>query len=215
MSLPATVKVKLSSEAAGSISITRVVVQDLPLRDLVEHMLGITGKDEARVRELLLRGALVSGASRFRWNGWEADADGIRDLLATFPDHEPGRPFSAERCVRAVLRGGRQIVDIPREAGERKPLLRKTSFWDLLMETAAAGEPKYLHYSYKDRADCYRLELPLAAAEKVRMAGEMLRYTTLREQVRSVGFVWAELYAEREGAIPGAASAVRPPLPPE
>jgi len=48
MSLPATVRVKLSSEAAGSISITRVVVQDLPVRDLVEHMLGITGKDEAR-----------------------------------------------------------------------------------------------------------------------------------------------------------------------
>jgi hypothetical protein len=132
MSLPATVKVKLSSEAAGSISITRVVVQDLPVRDLVEHMLGITGKDETRVRELLLRGALVSGASRFRWSGWDADLAGIRDLLASFPDHEPARPFAPERCVRAVLRGGRQIVEIPREAGERKPLLRKTSFWDVL-----------------------------------------------------------------------------------
>jgi hypothetical protein len=215
MSLPATVRVKLSSEAAGSISITRVVVQDLPVRDLVEHMLGITGKDEARVRELLLRGALVSGASRFRWGGWEADLAGIRDLLASFPDHEPTRPFAPERCVRAVLRGGRQIVEIPREAGERKPLLRKTSFWDLLMQTAAAGEIKYLHYSYKDHADCYRLELSLGAAEKLRAAGEMVRYTTLREQIRSVGFVWAELYAEREAATPTAASATRPPSPPE
>ncbi len=215
MSLPATVKVKLSSEAAGSISITRVVVQDLPLRDLVEHMLGITGKDEARVRELLLRGALVSGASRFRWSGWEADLAGIRDLLATFPDHEPARPFAPERCVRAVLRGGRQIVEIPREAGARKPLLRKTSFWDLLMQTAAAGDPQYLHYSYKDRADCYRLELSLGAAEKLREAGEMVRYTTLREQIRTVGFVWAELYAERPAPTPTAASAVRPPSPPE
>jgi len=215
MSLPATVRVTLSSEAAGSISITRVVVQDLPVRDLVEHMLGITGKDEARVRELLLRGALVSGASRFRWSGWEADLAGIRDLLASFPDHEPARPFAPERCVRAVLRGGRQIVEIPREAGERKPLLRKTSFWDLLMQTAAAGEVKYLHYSYKDRADCYRLELSLGAAEKLRAAGEMVRYTTLREQIRSVGFVWAELYAEREALTPTAASATRPPSPPE
>jgi hypothetical protein len=106
-------------------------------------------------------------------------------------------------------------VDIPREAGERKPLLRKASFWDLLMETAAAGEPRYLYYSYKDRADCYRLELSLAAAEKLRAAGAMVRYTTLREQIRSVGFVWAELYAEREPSIPTAASATRPPLPPE
>ena len=121
MSLPATVRVKLSSEAAEGISITRVVVQDLPLRDLVEHMLGITGKNEARVRELLLRGTLVSGASRFRWTGWEAELDGLRELLATFPGDDPARPFISLRCVRAVLRGGRQPIHIPREAGARKP----------------------------------------------------------------------------------------------
>ena len=62
MSLPETVRVKLSSEAADYVSLTPVVVQELPLRELVEHMLGITGKDEARVRDLLLRGTLVSGA---------------------------------------------------------------------------------------------------------------------------------------------------------
>jgi len=125
MSLPATVRVKLSSEAAEGISITRVVVQDLPLRDLVEHMLGITGKNEARVRELLLRGTLVSGASRFRWAGWEAGLDDLRELLATFPADDPARPFVSERCVRAVLRGGRQAIHIPREAAGRKPPLLK------------------------------------------------------------------------------------------
>jgi hypothetical protein len=197
MSLPATVRVKLSSEAAEGISITRVVVQDLPLRDLVEHMLGITGKNEARVRELLLRGTLVSGASRFRWTGWDADPDGLRDLLATFPGDDPARPFASARCVRAVLRGGRQAIEIPREAGARKPLLRKASFWDALMDLAAAGEIRYLHYSYKDRADCFRLDMPLAAAEKLRAAGEAVKYSSLREQIRSAGFVWAELYVER------------------
>jgi hypothetical protein len=197
MSLPATVRVKLSSEAAESISITRVVVQDLALRDLVEHMLGITGKDEARIRELLLRGSLVSGASRFRWTGWEADLASLRDLLATFPDHEPTRRFAPERCVRAVLRGGRQAIEIPREAAAKKPLLRKTSFWGLLMEVAAAGEIRYQHYSYRDRADCYRLELTLAEAEKLRAAAEIVKYSTLREQIRSAGFGWAELYVER------------------
>jgi len=201
MSLPATVRVKLSSEAAEGISITRVVVQDLPLRDLVEHMLGITGKNEARVRELLLRGTLVSGASRFRWTGWEAELDGLRELLATFPGDDPARPFRSERCVRAVLRGGRQAIHIPREAGARKPPLlmkwpRKTSFWDVLMDLAVAGEIQYLHYSYKDRADCYRLDMPLAAAEKLRAAAEVVKYSSLREQIRSAGFVWAELYVE-------------------
>src|SRR5450756_1325760 len=72
MALPPTVRVKLSSEAAESISITPVVVQEMPVRELVEYMLGVTGKDEARIRELLLRGSLVSGASRFRWTGWDA-----------------------------------------------------------------------------------------------------------------------------------------------
>jgi len=197
MSLPATVRVKLSSEAAEGISITRVVVQDLPLRDLVEHMLGITGKNEGRVRELLLRGTLVSGASRFRWNGWEAELDSLRELLATFPGDDPVRTFAPERCVRAVLRGGRQAIHIPREAGARKPLLRKASFWDVLMDLAAAGEIRYLRYSYKDRADCYRFDMPLAAAERLRTASEVVKYSSLREQIRSAGFVWAELYVER------------------
>jgi len=197
MSLPATVRVKLSSEAAEGISITRVVVQDLPLRDLVEHMLGITGKNEERVRELLLRGTLVSGASRFRWTGWEAELDAVRELLATFPGDDPARRFQSGRCVRAVLRGGRQAIEIPREAGARKPLLRKASFWDVLMELADAGEIRYVHYSYKDRADCYRFEMPLAAAERLRAASEAVKYSSLREQIRSAGFVWAELYVER------------------
>ena len=179
-----------------------MVVQDLPLRDLVEHMLGVTGKDEARVRELLLRGTLVSGASRFRWSGWDAELDGLRELLATFPGDDPTRPFVCARCVRAVLRGGRQAIHIPREAVARKtPLLkrwrRQASFWDALMELAGAGEIRYLHYSYKDRADCYRLDMPLAAAEKLRAAGEAVKYSSLRDQIRSAGFVWAELYAER------------------
>jgi hypothetical protein len=160
-------------------------------------MLGITGKDGARIRELLLRGTLVSGASRFRWTGWEADLEGLRALLGTFPDHDPLRPFAPERCVRAILRGGRQAVDIPREAGARKPLLRRTSLWALLMEIAGAGEIRYLHYSYKDRADCYRLELTLAAAERLRAACDAVRYTTLREQIRSEAYAWAELYVER------------------
>ena len=197
MSLPATVRVKLSSEAAESISITRVVVQELALRELVEHMLGISGKDEGRIRELLRRGSLVSGASRFRWTGWDADLAGLRELLATFPDHQPARPFAPEQCVRAVLRGGRQAIEVPRAAAAKKPLLRKASFWRILMEVAAAGEIRYLHYSYKDRADCYRLELMPAAAEKLRAAARIVRYSTLREQLRSAGYAWAELYVER------------------
>src|SRR5690242_15275245 len=98
MSLPDRVRVKLSSEAAESISLTPVVVREMPVRELVEYMLGVTGKDEARVRELLLRGSLVSGATRFRWSGWETDLPSVLELLATFPDPEPMRPFAPARA---------------------------------------------------------------------------------------------------------------------
>src|SRR5262249_5318842 len=113
MALPQTIRVKLSSEVAESISITRVVVQELPMRELIEHILGVVGKDESRIREILLRGTLVSGASRFRWPGWEADAESLRESLAAFPDADPSLPFAAARCIRATLRGGRQTIEIP------------------------------------------------------------------------------------------------------
>src|SRR5438067_8364752 len=103
MPLPQTIRVKLSSEVAESIALTPVVIQEMAVRDLVEHVLGVTGKDEARIRDLLLRGTLVSGASRFRWAGWDAEVEGIREVLATFPDPEPLRAFAPESCVRAIL----------------------------------------------------------------------------------------------------------------
>src|SRR6185436_12452080 len=133
MALPDTVRVKLSSEAAESITLTPVVLQELPIRELIEHILGIAGKDESRIREILLRGTLVSGASRFRWAGWEADAASLQEALAQFPDPDPSTAFAAERCIRATLRGGRQAIEIPREAAERKPLFQRSTFWALLM----------------------------------------------------------------------------------
>ena len=188
---------KLSSEAAESISITPVVVQEMAVRDLIEQMLAVTGKDEVRVREFLIRGTLVSGASRFRWTGLDADLEAVRSVLATFPDPEPGRPFSSEHCVRAVLHGGRHTLEIPRHIGRKKPLLRRVSFWDRLMELAAAGDLRYGGYSYRDRADTYRMELSLPAAESLRAAGPALTYSTLRERIRTEGFLAVEFVVER------------------
>ena len=196
MSLPGAIRVKLSSEAAEGISITPVVVRDMPLRELVEQMLGLTGKDEARVRELLLRGTLVSGASRFRWAGWEAERDPVVELLATFPDPEPERPFAAERCVHAILRGGRQAIEIPRAAGLRKPLFRRGTFWDVLMEVVA-GAAQYQTYSYRDRRDVYSAGLDLAAVERLRGAAGLITYSSLRDRMLGDALVSAELHVER------------------
>src|ERR1019366_383835 len=197
MALPQTVRVKLSSEVAEAISITPVVLQELPVRELVEHLLGIAGKDESRIREILLRGALVSGASRFRWAGWDADVASLRELLATFPDADPARPFATAGCIRATLRGGRHAIEIPHEAAARKSLFQRKTFWDLLMEVVVASGPAYSGYSYRDRADRYLRQFTPAEIERVRAAATAVRYSALRDQIRSVAFVQAELYVTR------------------
>jgi hypothetical protein len=198
MALPPIVRVKLSSEAAESISITPVVVQDMPIRELVEYMLGVAGKDEARIRELLLRGSLVSGASRFRWTGWDASVENLRELLATFPDPEPSRRFHAENCTRATLRGGRQPIEISREAGMRKGLFQRVSFWDALMKLTGEGTPAYAGYSYRERSDRYVREFTFEELGKVRAASGLVRYTILSDQIRAVAFTQAELLVKRE-----------------
>ncbi len=197
MALPPTVRVKLSSEAAESISLTAVVVQDMPLRELVEYMLGAIGKDEARVRQLLLRGSLVSGASRFRWTGWDAPLDDLRQLLAAFPDPDPSRPFAAVHCTRATLRGGRQPIEISREAGSRKGLFQRESFWDALMKVVSGAAPAYAAYSYRERADRYLRDFTPDELAQLRAAAPLLRYTILSEQIRAQPFTQAELYATR------------------
>jgi hypothetical protein len=197
MALPQTVRVKLSSEIAEAISITPVVVQELPVRELVEHMLGVTGKDEPRIRELLLRGTLVSGASRFRWAGWETDPESLRQLLATFPDPDPGRPFAAKQCVRAILRGGRHPIELPRDAATKKSWFQRESFWDVLMKVIGDSGIGYAGYSYRDRADRYTREFTHAETERLRNSCGSLRYSTLQDQIRSVGFGVAELHVTR------------------
>ena len=197
MALPHTVRVKLSSEAAEAISLTPVVVQDLPLRDLVEHMLGVTGKDEPRICDILLRGTLVSGASRFRWAGWQPDPDSLRELLSTFPDPEPSRPFAAERCIRATLRGGRQPIEIARDAGARKSLFQRESFWDLLFAVIAAAPVAYSAYSYRDRADRYLREFTHSEADRIRAAASSVKFSTLRDQIQSAAFTQADLHVLR------------------
>jgi|SRR5581483_11248988 len=203
MPLPPIIPVKLSSEGAGMIAVTPVVVQHLTPGELIEHMLAITGKDEARIREILRRGTLVSGGSRFRWPAWDPDPDGLRELLAAFPDPDPDRPFSADRCVRAILRGAGKAMELPREVAARKRLFQRRSFWSLLMEIALARKVAYLGYSYRDRADHYVRELDPGEVEQLRTAGTRITDRALRGQMLAAPFSQAELYATRRNLEAG------------
>ncbi len=196
MELPESIRVKLSSEAAGSIALTPVVVQEMPVREIVELMLGIAGKDVERIREMLRRGTLVSGASRFRWEGIEADAPTLHTLLATFPDADPGRPFNATACFRAVLRGGTHHVELPVDACSKRKFLRRRSFWNSVME-AAAGTVTYLDYSYKERADRYHATLSPQAVERLRTDANLLVYPTLTAHIQAFVISEAEFFTRR------------------
>lgn len=197
MGLPETIRVKISSEAAEYVSLTPVVVKDMPVAELVETMLGVTGKDAGRIRELLLRGAFVAGASRLRWQGWDADSASIESLLAAFPDADPGRPFTREGCVRVVLKGQPAPIHISREAGGARRLFHRRSFWDALMDLAEAAPLRYLGYSYRERADHYGIEVAPAAAELLREAARALRYAAIGAQVRRARLESIEFYVER------------------
>jgi len=197
VALPEKIRVKLSSEVAEAISLTPVVVRELPIRELMEHMLAVAGKDEPRIREMLVRGTMVSGATRFRWVGWEAGAADLQPLLAEFPDPDPQRRFEVSRCTRVILRGGRLAIDIGRDTAARKGLFSRGTFWDGLMEVAAAGRAVYAGYSYRDRADRYMRDLSTEETRKIAEAADRSRFTTIRDQVRTTAFAQAELFTGR------------------
>jgi hypothetical protein len=172
----------------------------MPVRELVEFMLAITGKDEDRIRELLRCGTLVSGASRFRWEGWEADAGALRSLLQTFPDADPQRPFRASGCRQAVFRGSGRLIELTKEIGARRRLLRRRSFWDVLMAVAEEATPAYLDYSYRQQADRYRMDLSVAAAARIREAASLLRYSALERQIGEAAVEPVDLFVSRAEA---------------
>ena len=197
MPFPETIRVKISSEAAGYVSMTPVVAQELPVSALIEQILRVAGKDAARIHDILRQGMVVSGASRFRWAPFEASLEEIGEALRAFPDPLPGRPFDPAKCVRVTLAGGRAAIELTRESASEKRWLRRRSFWQALMEAAALAAPVYQQYSHAEHADLYRAELPLEAARGLREQAGLLRYTSLEMQVREYSYDRLELWVER------------------
>ena len=198
MAFPETIHVKISSEAAGYVSISPVVTQQFSATDLIEQILRVVGKNPPRIQEILLQGTLVSGASRIRWSPIEAALEEVATALAGFPDPRPDRAFDPSLCVRAALAGGRAPIEIDRDAASRRRWLARRSFWQALMETASGLPLTYQHYSYADRADVYRAELPLEAARKLRAQARLLPYSSLEAQVRDYSYDRLELLVERD-----------------
>ncbi len=163
MALPDNIPVRYTEEEAEYISVRPVVRQTFRLQELVDMVLSVTGKDLARVRQILRSGTVVFHFYRYWWQGFEADPDELAALLAGFPDSEPTRAFRAEECTTVLLESGgqppRHSIELSQQAAARKPLLRSRSLWDCLLELGREQAPVYQEYSYLRRADLYQLAL--------------------------------------------------------
>ena len=108
----------------------------------------------------------------------------VTDLLASFPDADPSRPFDATKCVRIVLRAGLSKVELPSEAAQKKRLFQSGTFWDLLLATFQV--PQYIDYSFKERADVYSAPVTTGAAKALAEGSKLLAYTVLADQLRAI-----------------------------
>lgn len=157
MPLPESIPVKYSEEEAEYLSLRPMVRQTFRMRELVDMILAVTGKDRDRVRQVLRSGTAVFHFYRYWWQGFEADAADLARLLTEFPDAEPSRAFRMEECTLAQLEAapGRAGLRLEKHQAVKRRLLRRASLWDCLADLAERHPPRYSHYSYDQRADCF------------------------------------------------------------
>lgn len=203
MPLPETIPVRYTEEEADNFSIRPVKRQTFRVRELVDMILRVAGRDEARVRQILRSGTIVYHFYRYWWQGFDADAAELAALLAEFPGDEPLRAFDPATCKTILLEpaaAGRRPIELSREEAGRKPLFAARSFWDCLLALAKSGADAggansltYAGYSFDRGGDLYHLMLtpeqraalaadaaklaPRALRTKLELAGEIARLT--------------------------------------
>lgn len=84
------VTVKTSSEATDNVNLAQVLQHKMPLRELVELMLPITGRDFARIQTRLHSGSLVRRTVRYRWEPLTITGEELAALLGQMHDRSAG-----------------------------------------------------------------------------------------------------------------------------
>jgi hypothetical protein len=83
-----------------------------------------------------------------------------------------------------VLQGPGLRTEVPRPALEKSGTLSRRSFWDALLDAVREGSLAYAGYSYKDRADRYRLEISAWGLAHLRENAGLLRFSALEAQIK-------------------------------
>ena len=209
---PEVIAVRHTEEEAGYVSFRPVVRQNFRLSDLLGLVLGVTGKQPARIRQILRSGSVSFHSHRYWWDGFPVEEQELAALLSRFPDPDPTRPFRPEVCTAALLEGAgsppradssglRPILELDRAGASRTRLFRRRSFWDALLAAAASAPLAYDGYSYLWRADLYRLELSAERAAGLAAAAKSLAPRDLRRNLRALDRASRIIFlCPREGA---------------
>ncbi len=195
------IAVYIMPEEAGGIALRPAVMQWMLKAELLDLLVSQVGKAPQRLQQLLREGGLVVGGSRFRWEPQLATLSEIEQLIAHYPDPDPGRKFDFAWCVRVVFhtRSGRSI-EVSREVGLRRRWLQRWSFWERLGEVVAGLTPLYVDYSYAERADRYRIRLSRETARQVQELCRLLAFDVLARRLEREELVGADVYLAREPA---------------
>ncbi|HKN24644.1 MAG TPA: hypothetical protein VJX72_07340 [Candidatus Acidoferrum sp.] len=191
MPLPEQIPVRYAEDDAGYVTMRPVVKQTFRLNELVDMVVGVAGKDPARIQQILRSGTVLYNGYHYWWAPLTAEQPEIEVLLAGFPDDDPSRLFNPANVTAALLESGggtqRNLVEITASEAGGKKLFAHTSPWDVLMQFAAGHTLRYEKYSYGRRADLFRLTLHFDQAQQLLSAmleaaprGLRHRWSTLR-----------------------------------
>jgi len=189
--LPETIPVRFTEEEAEYVSIRPVRRQTFKLRELVDMILCVTGRDLPRVQQILRTGTVVFHFYRYWWQGFETDVAELSAVLAEFPADDPSRAFSPNECAVVVLESsvkGRPSLDVKKADADHKSLFASQSFWECLLGLAEVSqEIKYGGYSFARRADLYRVELSTEQAASLLRDAAKFASRSLRGAIEAHG----------------------------
>jgi hypothetical protein len=191
MPLPEAIPVRYTEEEAGYVSFRPVVRQSFRPDQLLDMVLSVTGKDTARIRQILHSGTVVFHFYRYWWSGFDIDPSELASLLARFPDPDPSREFRAAECTSIAIESGatppRPAVEIQRHVISRARLFRRRSFWDALLAEVSSTPLTYNGYSFAHHADLYRLGLTPESRAQLAAAAASLAPRAMRKDLQAIG----------------------------
>jgi hypothetical protein len=191
MPLPEVIPVRYTEEEAGYVSFRPVVRQNFRPDQLLDMVLSVTGKDTARIKQILRSGTVVFHFYRYWWTGFHIDETELSGLLARFPDPDPSREFRHAECTIIAIESGaappRPTVEIQRQAISRARLFRRRSFWEALLAEVSSRSAAYQGYSFAHRADLYRLELAPDSRARLAAAAASLAPRAMRRELQAIG----------------------------